>query len=192
MSIFFGHQVNEYYCKRVSVVPYVVSDEGSIIFLLGLDRMYNEITDMGGTVKPKEKPLDAGNREFSEESKEIFKTELTKKELASCVSVYYNFEVTIFAPVDLTRINNAENLFNNSSFKEKCKNEILKIMWIDNSVFKTLIYGGNYEGYYLWSKLRKYYKKVYSPNLEQLLILRWNWFGIRHIVNTKISVSIKS
>ena len=77
MPFTLGAQLAQTKSTRASVLPYVIKNDGNqrkIYFLFGIDRETGDITDLGGGVKRDEFSLEAGLREFREESDEIFGT----------------------------------------------------------------------------------------------------------------------
>lgn len=56
---------------RSGVIPYINTERGRL-YCLGIDQVWGDMTDFGGGVKRYENPIEAGIREFKEESLCIF------------------------------------------------------------------------------------------------------------------------
>ena len=114
--------------KRSGVILYNKLND-KIFFILGIDRKSNNLTDFGGGVKiSKENPLEAGIREFNEETLNIFNT--SYKEIKKSLCVYSNEMLIIFIKNKNYQLENTKYI---EDFKKKLGNN-------KNHEIKSIIY----------------------------------------------------
>jgi len=124
--------------ERAGVITYIKSGD-TYTFCLGVDSHVHEITDFGGNVEQRDKTaIDAGWREFNEETHNIFK---------SCIVDRRNYRVAhngsmiiLFIQID-SNITEASNRFHCEARKADVK-EIDHLIWLNMFQFYQLITKG--------------------------------------------------
>jgi len=180
--------------SRASVVPYILkSDRGrkKIYFLLGIDKESGDITDLGGGVKRDEFSLEAGLREFREESDEIFGTLYDHpNDYLRDIAISSSDMCVLFVPLDVEWYDKAVNLFEqrkrepfpsvDGNGKKKSHCEIERLVWIDEDSFLDMIRSRSglcrlqdVSRHQLWSRLQKFYRRKMNGELREALKMRY-------------------
>lgn len=166
---------------RAGIIPYFLRND-KIYFCLGIDTEYETVTDFGGHVKLDESIINAGIREYKEESLDIF-PDVTVDELMECPCLYDNNNLIMFTRIDddvekynMKFVKNIMSLNqNNISY------EVSNIVWLELEDLKNCLLG--------YSQL-KIYTKVYKLLADHLNILE---FFIRfRNTNTQINTQINT
>ncbi len=150
---------------RSGVILYQIIDN-EMIFTLGIDFIYNNITDFGGGVKYSDKsPIVGGLREFNEETLGIF-GQISQDQIKNCAVIYSTEMMIIFVPF-IHNINNIVNLFNKMK-NTSVTNEIKSIVSIDRKRFSTMIEKNDDLVYHRVSNLLQKAKDKYDDFFKYL------------------------
>ena len=160
--------------ERAGIIIYTIKN-GEIFFLLGIDRRTRELTDFGGGCKNKqnkESLIDAGWREFKEESCGIFEDVISKENLYSSIVVTNNnYDTAIFfVKVDNSWLETAEESFKNAQrilksldINTESEEENIAIKWIHEKHFKEIAF--NRKKQCMWSRIQSFLiKNIESYN----------------------------
>lgn len=141
---------------RSGVIPYTVQND-TIHFLFGRDKKSGDLCDFGGGRKKDESSHDAAIREFKEESNCIF-GDYKRSDLSDAVGLLCRRRknMIFFLPVGTQWLESAPGAFEarNRQYPNK---EIAQVKWIDESLYTSLIYEKNNNGFQserIWEKLR--------------------------------------
>lgn len=162
-----GSQLSNLKSLRGSVIPYFIrKSDGKIYFLFGIDWKTNDITCFGGGIKKTEYSLKGGIREFREETREIFNSEIYDiNQKSCCVGLYTKQMSVIFVPVKEEWHEKAVNMFMASETREnylkKGYNEISRVVWIEYSDFLSLLHPKDRR---MWGRIKKFYRKEFDGN----------------------------
>lgn len=188
--------LSEVYIKRVSVVPYILKND-SLFFLLARDKNFGDITDLGGCSYSDESALEAGIREFKEESFNIFdKEHYNPNSYSLNLGIIHNRggACTIFLAVKEKWLKIATKKFikkkqNNPELsKKKGYDEISELIWFDEMSFDHLrkleIDNTSTENQHtfshfrLWKGVKNYYKNLDYQKLREQIIGRYPYLQI--------------
>ena len=86
---------------RSGVIPYKKLSNGNNEFCFGIDSKHLSVGSFSGSLKKGESVVDAGLREFSEESLGVFDI-IDKKDIMNCIAVYDDLQVIMFLPINWT------------------------------------------------------------------------------------------
>ena len=153
---------------RSAIIPYIIMNNGELLFLLGRDSKTLEITDLGGGVKKNETALSAGIREINEETNKIFGYVLSNPNiLTSSIGIVddRHFLASLFVRVD-NRYYNIPDIFKKTN---NICGEISELLWFTEAEFVKLIYE-NKTHKKMWSRLKKFYKRNYMLDLKEILL----------------------
>lgn len=213
MQTVFGSDVKSQKSKRAAVILYTFVDDPynytrrttlgsdiqksenentSLLFLVGIHAQTGDITDFGGGVKDGESDLMGAYREFHEETRGIFKDEVSIELLETCVTlnkpkstktigslktkIFYEGMSAIFVPINNRNILLAPHCFANTESDDK---EISKIFWVNENQFEKLLNGKPLEtsNKKMWTVLRNFYKEGYTSEFLETLYVRSVWDG---------------
>jgi len=120
---------SKYRPQRAGVIPYITCGD-KLLFALGLDANFRELTDFGGGVSyKKDKTAVVGAlREFKEESLGIF-GELTPKDVEKSIVVYNLEMMIIFYHTDVDPKDKNE-LFHDK-LKKESNPEVCDVVWLN-------------------------------------------------------------
>lgn len=90
--------------ERSAIIPYYLSEDGDVIFFLGVDSVSGDVCDMGGGVKKYETPITGALREFNEESRGIF-GDVSVSKLESSLCIFNKTMCTILIKIEKENIN---------------------------------------------------------------------------------------
>ena len=194
MPFTLGARLAQVKSSRASVLPYVIKNVGKrrkIYFLFGIDRDTGDITDLGGGVKRDEFSLEAGLREFREESDEIFGTLYDRpNDYLRDIAISSSDMCVLFVPLDVEWYDKAVNLFEqrkrepfpsvDGNGKKKSHCEIERLVWIDEDSFLDMIRSRSglcrlqdVSKHQLWSRLQKFYRRKMNGELREALKMRY-------------------
>ena len=150
MTFTLGAQLAQIKSTRASVLPYVVKNNNGkrkIYFLLGIDRETGDITDLGGGVKRDEFSLEAGLREFREESDEIFGNIYDHpNDYMRNIALSDSDMCVLFVPLAVEWYDEAISLFEKrktgpfpADGKKKSHCEIERLVWVDEDSFLDML-----------------------------------------------------
>lgn len=148
---------------RSGVIPYTLTENNRIIFLLGVDLQSKQYCDFGGGVKKNETSIDGAIREFNEESQEIFeKDELYKKEnYENLLSFMIERKMAItFRPIPRKWLIKARDDFKKRINEKGMSEELIEVVdiaWVDQDEFFKLI--NNYNDFRLWKRIKNFLKE---------------------------------
>nr|QBK85548.1 MAG: NUDIX hydrolase [Marseillevirus LCMAC101] len=194
MTFTLGAQLAQIKSSRASVLPYIVKNNDGrkkIYFLLGIDKESGDITDLGGGVKRDEFSLEAGLREFREESDEIFGNIYDHpNDYMRNIALSSHDMCVLFVPLAAEWYDKAAPLFEqrkgdpfpsiDGTNKKKSHCEIERLVWIDEDSFLELI--GSRTGScklpdicdrQIWSRLQKFYRRKINKDLKEALKMRY-------------------
>lgn len=193
MSFTLGAQLAQTKSTRASVLPYVIKNDGNqrkIYFLFGIDRETGDITDLGGGVKRDEFSLEAGLREFREESDEIFGTIYNRpNDYMRNIALSTRDMCVLFVPLAVEWYSEAILLFEKRKMepfpaegngKKKSHCEIERLVWIDEDSFLDMIRSRSgfcqlpdVSNHQIWSRLQKFYRRKINRELKEALKIRY-------------------
>lgn len=194
MSFTLGARLAQVKSSRASVLPYVVRNINSkrkIYFLFGIDKETGDITDLGGGVKRDEYSLEAGLREFREESDEIFGTLYDRpNDYLRDIAISSTDMCVLFVPLAFEWYSKAVFLFEqrkrefpistdgNSKKKSHC--EIERLVWIDEDSFLYMLRSRTGScrlpsvcDHQIWSRLQRFYRPKMNAELREALKVRY-------------------
>ncbi len=199
--VYFGLNLT-FRSARSAVIPYIykkVKGKYECVFLLGEDWKSGDITDFGGGVKKGETDLTGGFREFMEETEGIFKNHIGVNDMCTCIAATTNnLSVdnrytgntkgmsVIFVPICETWKQNACLLFHRTS--KYTKSELKGLRWFSKHEFDILI-RGKHKNYNMWSRLRKVYAELFTPELYNCLIARFKWSPLKSLNSEQLHVN---
>jgi hypothetical protein len=210
MPFTLGARLAQIKSTRASVLPYVIRNNNGkrkIYFLLGIDRETGEITDLGGGVKRDEFSLEAGLREFREESDEIFGTIYDHpNDYMRNIALSSSDMCVLFVPLAVEWYNEAIQLFEKRKTepipsidginKKRSHREIESLVWIDEDSFLDMLrsrtgccYIPGASNRQIWSRLQKFYRRKINRELKEALKIRYNEDSFRYPVQPPILVS---
>lgn len=167
MLITGRHFVN-YNGIRSGVIPYTFFGN-KIYFLLAIDANQREYTDFGGGCKMNETLIDAGFREFHEESCCMFASDITREDLLNSISISNHdrtrgiFFVYI-EPYWMQKAKPTFSLCRSNSFKD-CEKENSDVVWVDLFEFEMICYSEEITG--MWYDLKSFIQN--NCNFERLI-----------------------
>jgi len=194
MPFTLGARLAQIKSTRASVLPYVIRNNNGrrkIHFLLGIDRETGEITDLGGGVKRGEFSLEAGLREFREESDEIFGTIYDHpNDYMRNIALSSNDMCVLFIPLAVEWYDEAAPLFEKRKavpnpsvdgiHKKKSHCEVERLIWIDEDSFLDMIRSRTgcchipgASNRQIWSRLQKFYRRKIDRELKEALKIRY-------------------
>ncbi len=198
MTFTLGARLAQIKSARASVLPYVIKNNDGrrkIYFLLGIDRETGDITDLGGGVKRDEFSLEAGLREFREESDEIFGNIYDHpNDYMRNIALSSHDMCVLFVPLAVEWYDEAILLFEkrktepfptdgNGNGKKKSHCEIERLIWIDEDSFLNMIESRSgscqlpdVSNHQIWSRIQKFYRRKINRELKEALILRYEDF----------------
>ena len=196
MTFTLGAQLAQIKSSRSSVLPYVIKNNNGvrkIYFLLGIDRETGDITDLGGGVKRDEFSLEAGLREFREESDEIFGNIYNHpNDYMRNIALSGHDMCVLFVPLAIEWYDEAVLLFEkrktesfstDGNCKKKSHCEIERLVWIDEDSFLNMIQSRSgscqlpdVSNHQIWSRIQKFYRRKINRELNEALILRYEDF----------------
>jgi len=141
-----------------------------IYLLLGRDKQFRNITDLGGGIKTKEREAEGGvlvggMREFEEESNGIFGDVYIADLLYEQVAIIDKKSrmAAVFFPVDPSWIQKSVTLFEEKTKNKRPKDrdEIDELVWYSQEDFTDLIVAKKT----LWSPIKKFYAKSFTSDL---------------------------
>jgi len=148
-------------------VPFTVRD-GTMYFLLGVDKVFHCLTDLGGGIKRRERKrregvLKGGMREFREESNSIFGAGYYSSELLydQVAIVDASLQMAaVFLPVSSEWLDSAVNLFAEEAKKERTRacDEIESLVWVSEREFRGRIKT-------MWRPVKQFYGKGFTERL---------------------------
>jgi hypothetical protein len=165
---------------RCGVIPFCIA-QNSVHFLVGLDKRFSEVTDMGGCVKSNEKTLYGGLRELHEESRGVFDNIRIQDLEMQIALVDRNKRMSvIFLPVKyeckdeiiVNFTNNAKLVQGYGKKKRKAFDELSDLMWVNDEVFIRWIHGQTYINEPpMWDRFSKFFRHVirYQPSFINAL-----------------------
>lgn len=175
MHLTMGAYLSRVKTQRAAVLPYTILEENGIpyiYFLVAVDSRTGDITDLGGGVKKYECSLIAALREFKEETNEIFGGVYDDvNDSSTYIAAVHNKMSVLFIPMNREWFKEASILFNKQKTGKKVCREVSKVLWLRQDDFEEL-FGGDK----MWSRLRSFYKTIYSKKLLELLSLRYELF----------------
>jgi len=166
----YGYSIYKTRTRRSGIIPYTKINE-EIFFLLSRHTDTKEYGDFGGGVRKDETALDAGLREFHEESSNVFlDLELTTEKLLTCVTLHdkHTDAVIIFLYIDADWMTRSCDNFN---WKHNPNSEVSSIMWFNESEFHQLIFNTRPRKEIMWSRIRLFFQRVYTPDFMDTLKL---------------------
>ncbi len=141
--------------KRCGVIPYCIVPKNSVNnnelwFLMARHRDTGELGDLGGGVKQLETALDAGLREFHEESRHIFVdpagTVAPINTVLSAITLIDRDDMAIiFLPIDIKWLVMAADKFSQTTPIKKAWNEISEVVWVSQDTLTELIFSNPYD-----------------------------------------------
>lgn len=159
--------------RRCSVVPYTIRN-GVLYFLLGRDKVFHNLTDLGGGIKKNELAIRGGAliggvREFMEESNGVFGKMFYHPDVLYDKVAIINTRTrmaAVFLPVGEEWIDKAVERFNVESRKRRKGewDEIEELVWVTEEDFQSLVHSSK-----MWRPVRKFYKTVFDENLKSSL-----------------------
>jgi hypothetical protein len=166
-------ELEEIHLDRCGFIPYVITEEG-VFVLLAKHGASQELGDFGGGVRKDESSIQAGLREFYEETLGIF--DLTKEDVGGNIAILNRKETMaiIFTPVSPIWLAKARTNFLEKVRDLKSSNEeITDVVWVSFEAFIRLIYGGKIRGQnVMWSKIQRFFKEEFQTSkLETALKL---------------------
>lgn len=157
--------------SRSAVVPYVFDEStGELYFLFGIDAKTHDITDLGGGVKRYEYALNAGLREFREETKDVFGKYFTNSNnFSSCYALIDKRMCSLFIPVSKDWLLLAPILFSSKNIdpSKKNHNEISHLIWLKESELLQLLSSPKTK---MWTLLSNFYRKTFTSEFRDLLV----------------------
>ena len=178
-----GTHLSQLKTIRAAVVPYIIRPDknghDSLDFLFARDKKTGEITDFGGGVKQYEFSLNAGLREFREESDEIFGTLYDKiNDYGLSIALVYNRMSVLFIPLSSEWYDIVPTMFQekrksyNSKTRKRSHDEVSELLWINEAEFKKMISPHNHK---MWEVVRKFYHHSYNNDVRQALIVAYTF-----------------
>jgi len=146
---------------RCGVIPYTVIDD-TVHLCLARDKQTKELGDFGGGVRKNEAALEAGLREFSEESRNIF-SQVCKSanDISTSLALVDGARMAIvFIPVESRWLHEAQPLFESKGNIRKKSDEVSELVWVDEKKFEKLIYE-DHQGnppLVMWSKVQNFFR----------------------------------
>lgn len=150
--------------NRAGIIPYRYSKEG-LIFLMGVDKQYKEITDFGGCYNRKKdkNKVETALREFREETLDIF-GEITREQIQDSLAIINNKNLIIFLHMPILEKETIK------LFEEKKKNfpgrEIETLIWLNLEEFEDLV-NEKHIIYNMYSVLVRFFRR--TGNFTNLL-----------------------
>ena len=193
MTFTLGARLAQIKSVRASVLPYIIKNNGNqrkIYFLLGIDRETGDITDLGGGVKRDEFSLEAGLREFREESDEIFGTIYDHpNDYMRNIALSSSDMCVLFVPLAVEWYDEVIPLFEkrktdpfptDGNGKKKSHCEIERLVWIDEDSFIEMIRSRSgscqlpdISNHQIWTRLQKFYRRKINGELKEALKMRY-------------------
>ena len=133
--------IEPYRCNRAGVIPYTIYN-GRIFFLFGIHFNSSDICDFGGGRKKDETSKDTAIREFKEETNSLFGDIYQYSMFRRTTSILCRRRqnMIFFLPVDKRWLYQAPVEFKSRN-EDRPNKEILKVVWVDQDKYKSLIYG---------------------------------------------------
>lgn len=193
MSFTLGAHLAQTKSSRASVLPYIIKNNNGmrkLYFLLGIDRETGDITDLGGGVKRDEFSLEAGLREFREESDEIFGNIYDHpNDYMRNIALSDHDMCVLFVPLAVEWYDEAVQLFEKRKTdlfpvdgicKKKSHCEIERLVWIDEDSFLDMIRSRtgscklpNISNRQIWTRIQKFYRRKMNRELREALRIRY-------------------
>lgn len=159
---------SSYHPSRGGAIPLILHSDGRILFGLGVDSTYNQLTDFSGGIsyhRKEEDFIEGSLREFHEETLGIF-GDISSEEIQDCLVLHNSSMMLILLPFEITMKKC------NKAFAEAHANyplyrrppEISRIEWVDYHQLKLL---SREEGSTLYKKLKDFLRL--SPPFFELL-----------------------
>ncbi len=157
-----------FFPKRAGIVLYTLYDN-EIFFGFGVDSIFHELTDFGGTTKytflneefPDKNAVCAALREFNEETLDIFEP-FSENDIGECLALTDKNNIVIFINIDI----DPEEI--SSKFNTRCrimmkdsnyKLEVCGITWLSINQFAEILYSPRTTGI-LYSRIEKLFRKA--------------------------------
>lgn len=162
---------------RAGVLPYTVvrnsQGQDEVWYLIARDRKSIDWSDFGGGVKKYEYSLDAGFREFNEESRSVLGSVCKSPNALSSSAALVNKGISsvIMYPVDPNRLTDVSDMYSQYEWGPRGKqyNETDCIQWVSEHTFWALVHGQKYEYSKMWSVCRKFYSLCDRRELSLVL-----------------------
>lgn len=121
-----------------------------ILFCLGVDSQFGDLTDFGGGVKKNETIIEGGLRELKEESQGVFNSHLNIEALSKSIAVHSHNMLIMFIPVEV----NIDEMLETFSKKivERRNPEVKEIVWL---TMDELIYSISGKGRRMYSRVKR-------------------------------------
>lgn len=150
---------------RAGFIPFTIKN-GSLYFLLGIDRRTRELTDFGGGVKASETLLRGGCREWSEESCKMFDEEVDDNKLLNSVAVVKRDwrAAIVFYHVNPSWLDNAEAVFkqNQADLSGIRKHqELIGVKWVSKDQFANIMFDRRY--HCVWRRIQNIIRWSTTP-----------------------------
>jgi len=149
---------------RAGIIPYRYSKNG-LIFLMGVDKKFKEITDFGGGYNRKKdkNKVDTALREFKEETLGIF-GEITREQIQDSLAIINNKNLIIFLHMPILEKETIQ-LFEEKHKKVKYS-EIETLVWLNLEEFENLV-NEKHVIYNMYSVLVRFFRR--TGNFTNLL-----------------------
>ena len=161
--------------KRAAIVPYIVTADGEILFLFGIDAPTGEITDFGGGVQKDEDFYTTSIRELNEETRGIFTEYINlnlQKFKRTAVFIENAYQKTAFLRFDQKWKRKASVSFKKAPVTDI--DEVSNIIWVPEKNLSLLL-TGSFEKYKMWDKNVNFYKKEYTARVSRELRSNGAW-----------------
>lgn len=163
--ITLGVELSNIKTQRASVIPYTIRD-GVMYYLLGVHSETGDITDFGGGVKKSENSLYSAAREWKEETKGVFGSDLYNiNNMLLNVAVYDKNMALLFVPINNKWIDTANFTFQSITPLKKDNQEISSLRWYTHTQFMNLLKHRSR----LWDRIRRFYVKEFNQDMFKLL-----------------------
>ena len=141
---------------RAGIIPYTCIN-GNYFFCLGRDTASGELTDFGGGVRKNETIFEGANREFHEETRNVFAFDINDRKIASqSIVVQTDYMTIFFVNVSDRYISLSKQLFHTSKSIDA---EINDIFWINEVDFVNLVKYGVTKTHRMWGKVSRFFLK---------------------------------
>ena len=132
------------YVTRAGIIPYMMVGDQTYI-LLGVDKSNGQLADLGGTIEKGETTLDAGIREYMEESRDVFPVNLKDTTSIVISKLFHKSndkktkQVILFVKVDYDPSHWAiDDKFQQTVPTIPCEDEMSNLQWINLKDFMNL------------------------------------------------------
>lgn len=152
---------------RAGVLFYTFIDD-ELFICFGRDRGSGDLTDFGGTRRPRETPVQCAIREGNEESRFAF-SEIQPDQVQCFNCLYSSNMLIIFIPVaapdgmDIRKVTSenfsSKQFLNRRQCRERCYNEVSDLIWLDEPAIENLF--SSRPKFQIFGKVRRF---IYSCN----------------------------